>query len=58
MKIRVLEECPHRVSSGRSIHFKVGEYDNVAKSIADELIKAGKAKALNRTKPKIIKKEA
>jgi uncharacterized protein YabE (DUF348 family) len=46
MKIRILTDAHHRISSGRSQSFKAGREINVPKATAEKLIADGKAEAV------------
>lgn len=49
MKIRILMDVSHRISSGRSQQLHEGTEINVPKATAETLIEAGKAEALKPT---------
>jgi hypothetical protein len=46
MKIRILKDCDHDVSSGRTLAFKAGTEDDRPKAICDALIAQGFAEAI------------
>ena len=51
MKIRILEDAHHRLSSGRSQAFRARTEVNVPKATAEALIARGVAKAKAKRKP-------
>lgn len=53
MKLRVLKDTPHRVSSGLSLHFTAGSEVNVPAAIGEALVAKEAAEAIGKTKPAI-----
>lgn len=50
MKIRILKDTPHRVSSGLSLHFTAGSEVNVPAKIGEALVASNAAEAIGKTK--------
>lgn len=51
MKVKILRDHDHRISPAVVQAFKAGTEDDVPKSTADALIKAGAAEAIGKTTP-------
>lgn len=51
MKIRILKNTPHRVSSGLSLHFTAGSEVNVPARIGEALVAAKAAETISKPKP-------
>lgn len=47
MKVRILENCDHRISSGISQHFTAGSTVSVPRGVGDALVIRGVAEAVD-----------